>query len=84
MKNIKTMTKSINIYREGHHPIFGDGVIEVSLEDEAGGFFLMIKSNEMSEELRIDYDELKQVLIVADSLMSQDAVTSLEEEKDES
>lgn len=48
------------IHRQGENPIFGEQVITIALEDEAGGPFFVVESNQPSGDgLRIDDDELE-------------------------
>lgn len=48
------------IHRQGDNPIFGEQVITIALEDEAGGPFFVVESNQESGDgLRIDDDELE-------------------------
>lgn len=48
------------IHRQGDNPIFGEQVITIALEDEAGGPFFVVESNQASGDgLRIDDDELE-------------------------
>jgi len=49
-----------SIHRQGDNPIFGEQVITIALEDEAGGPFFVVESNQPSGDgLRIDDDELE-------------------------
>ena len=68
-KYIKTIL-SVAIHHPVLHPIFGEGVTKVSIEDEAGGFFLRIKQEEM--EIRMDMEELEEVVKAARVLIKQE------------
>jgi hypothetical protein len=47
------------IHRQGDNPIFGEQVITIAIEDETGGPFFVVESNQASGDgLRIDDDEL--------------------------
>jgi len=59
------------VHWETENPIYGERVIHVSLEDEAGGPFFVLKSlDEADKELRIDQDEMKVVFDAAQQLLS--------------
>lgn len=48
------------IHRQGSNPILGEQVITIAIEDEAGGPFFVVESNQASGDgLRIDDDELE-------------------------
>lgn len=56
-----TVTK-LTVHRERDNPIFGDSVIELSLEDEGGGIFLTMQQqpNDFGPggTLRLDFEEI--------------------------
>lgn len=56
----------LSVYRKGDHPLFGDSVTVVELDDEAGGIFFKIKQdpNDFGPggELRFDFDEMEQLI----------------------
>ena len=64
---IKVTPIAVSIHRENEHPLFGEGVIHLKLEDEAGGFFFTVSQEEGS--MRIDYDAIKQLAIAAKFLL---------------
>jgi len=59
------------VHCEGKNPIYSERVIHVSIEDEAGGPFIVLKSldQEMGKELRIDPDEMEIVFKAARQLL---------------
>lgn len=67
---MRTVT-AVAIHSESENPIFGESVITVSLEDEAGGFFLKLTSNENNEAIRIELEELREVYEAAKWLIEQ-------------
>jgi hypothetical protein len=67
MSSLKMTPIAVSIHRENEHPLFGEGVIHLKLEDEAGGFFFTVSQEECS--MRIDYDEIKQLVIAAKFLL---------------
>lgn len=65
-----------HVYRVGDNPIFGESVTELSIEDEAGGPFLMIRQHENDfgpgGTLRINFDEIP-TLLEAIALLTKEA-----------
>lgn len=62
---------TVSVHRKGDNPIFGENVIHVSVEDEGGGPFIVLDSNEGKEDgLRIDMDELEAATAAARQLIS--------------
>ena len=57
----KTFVERVNLYKEGDNPIFGNSVISVTVDDEAGGPFLCIKqcNDDFRGEMRLDFDEIQ-------------------------
>ncbi|MDT4874339.1 hypothetical protein FQZ97_1096330 [compost metagenome] len=70
---IKTMIRSISIYHEGESPIFGELTTTVSLDDEAGGMFLVIEGKE-GQRVCLDPEEIDHVFNAAKSLFAQAGV----------
>jgi hypothetical protein len=73
MKYVTTILK-VAVHNETENPAFGEGNTYVSIEDEAGGPFLIIEQD--SDEhgtviLRIDYEELLAVVEASKMLMHQ-------------
>jgi hypothetical protein len=61
----------VSVHRKGDNPIFGENVINVSVEDEGGGPFIVLDSNEGKEDgLRIDMDELEAATSAARKLLA--------------
>jgi hypothetical protein len=68
------------IHRETENPVFGEGNTYVSVDDEAGGPFLLIEQKDDDTKngtVRIDYEEFLKVAEAAKMLMHQ---TSIEKE----
>jgi len=68
-----TTTITVSIHPEGENPIYGDRATHVSVEDEAGGGFLVIKQHGDSHEpgtVRLDPEELDAVAAAAKELIS--------------
>lgn len=63
---------SISIHRKGDHPLFGESVTKIELEDDAGGIFFTIKQdpNDFGPGgiLRFDFDEVQKLIQVIDTL----------------
>lgn len=64
----KTVTE-ITVHLKADNPIFGESVTKVALEDEAGGFFIILSQNEKNE-LRFDLEELDLVVDAARELIT--------------
>jgi len=66
--------KVVVVHREGVNPVFGEGVIEVCLDDEGGGPFILLKQDvdnmPDTQVIRADLDELRRCLIVAEQMIS--------------
>lgn len=76
MKFLTTITK-VSIHPVGDNPLFGEGATHVSLEDEAGGPFIIIEQIHDNIEpgiIRVDMDELTQIVDAAKMLMAQPGV----------
>lgn len=67
MSKIKMTPIAVSIHREEHHPLFGEGVIHLKLEDDAGGYFFSVSQDDVS--FKIDFDEIKQLVIAARFLL---------------
>ena len=74
MSTYKTTILRVAVHREEENPIFGEGNTYVSVDDEAGGPFLVIEQeNELSTPgaMRLDYEEFLAVAEAAKMLMHQ-------------
>lgn len=61
----------VSVHRTGDNPVYGEGAIKVTVEDEGGGPFIVLESNDgMEDGLRIDMDELEAVTAAARKLIS--------------
>ena len=58
---LKITPIAVSIHRESEHPLYGEGVIHLKLEDEAGGFFFEVSQE--GQAFRVDFEELKQLEI---------------------
>ena len=72
MTQYLTTPISVAVHLKAHSPIFGDQVTTVTVDDEAGGPFLVIKQSTDSgmAELRMDMEELEAVVVAARSLIA--------------
>lgn len=59
---------SVSIHREEAHPIYSEGSILVSLQDEGGGYFFQLAQD--SDKISIELDELKKCISAAEFLLS--------------
>lgn len=58
------------VHWETENPIYGERVIHVMIDDEAGGPFIVLKSLDgIDKELRIDPDEMEIVFKAAQQLL---------------
>jgi hypothetical protein len=74
MKKLSSTILMISIHPEKTNPVYGEGSIHVSIDDEGGGPFIKISQSddEISEGVvRLDFEELQMVYEVATSLISQ-------------
>lgn len=61
----------VSVHLKGDNPVCGEGAIKVTVEDEGGGPFIVLESNEGNEDgLRIDMDQLEAVTAAARKLIS--------------
>jgi len=74
MNEFKTTILQVAVHREDANPIFGEGNTYVSVDDEAGGPFLVIEQHENQSKngtVRFDYEEFLAVAEAAKMLMHQ-------------
>ena len=68
----KLITEVNVIHNKTENPIFGESITSLKLEDEGGGPFLVISQNwAENKELRLDMDELLDIVEAAKELFSQ-------------
>jgi len=82
---IKTTTIAVSVHQDNESPIFGKGCTHIRVEDEAGGPFLNIyqpANLEPDDGLRLDMDELEEILKVSRRLMSEHQVVTLPSNND--
>ena len=61
----------VSVHRKGDNPVNGERAIKVTVEDEGGGPFIVLESNEgMEDGLRIDMDELEAATAAARKLIA--------------
>ena len=59
------------VHRKGDNPVYSERVIKVTVDDEGGGPFIVLESNEgMEDGLRIDMDELEAATSAARQLIA--------------
>ena len=75
MSNYKTTIMQVSIHHESVNPVFGHGNTYVSVDDEAGGPFLVIEQHDddggEARKLRFEYEEFAAVAEAAKMLMHQ-------------
>ena len=57
----KTFVERVNLYKEGDNPVFGDSVTTVTINDDAGGPYLILAQSRdhSSGELHLDFEEVE-------------------------
>ena len=70
---MKITTTQLTIHPHNVNPIYGDMATQVSLDDEAGGYFVRItQNNEHNNGIRLDFDEV-QYLVQAIEMLKEGA-----------
>ena len=71
MRKITPM--SVSIHPSDEHPVFGVGVLHLTLEDDAGGYFFTLKQicTDQHEEqtIRVELEELKLCVKAGEKLL---------------
>lgn len=69
----RTITQ-ITLHHAGDSPVFGNSCTTVTLDDESGGWFLRIEqeSDQHMGSIRVELDELRELLKIAEQLMAQE------------
>ena len=78
MTKFATTTLKVAVHREDVNPVFGEGVTYVSVDDEAGGPFLVIEQEDGS--IRLDYEEFVAVAEAVKTLMHQMYIEQADQE----
>ena len=61
----------VSVHHRGDNPVYSERAIKVTVDDEGGGPFIVLDSNEgMKDGLRIDMDELDAVTAAARKLIA--------------
>lgn len=73
-----TITK-MAIHPTSSNPIFGEETIHIEVTDEAGGpFFVISQCNDINDgQIRLDFEELDEIIRVANILKNQHAFLEL-------
>ncbi len=69
----KTVPLKYSMFYEKDNPVFGESATHISIDDDAGGGYIVLEQfpDDGPQKLRLDIDELKQILSVANKLMSE-------------
>ena len=69
----KTVPLKYSMFYEKDNPVFGESATHISIDDEVGGSYIVLEQfpDDGQQKLRLDIDELKQILSVANKLMSE-------------
>jgi hypothetical protein len=69
MEKIIASPVKISLHKQNFNPVYGEGVLQVSLEDEGGGTYLKIEQlNDVLNYITIDFNELEALLEAAKML----------------
>lgn len=60
---------AIAVHLSSDNPVFGESVIEVALDDEAAGPFIVLRQPGTVSEIKLDYDQLLLVVDAAKMLI---------------
>ena len=83
MTKYATTTLKVAVHREDVNPVFGESVTFVSVDDEAGGPFLVIEQHDdvaRTGAVRFDYEEFLAVAEAAKTLMHQMYIEQADQE----
>ena len=75
--NYVTTILKVAVHRDTENPVFGEGNTYVSIDDEAGGPFIVIEQdmsdfhNQHENKIRLDFQELEEITKAAKMLMHQ-------------
>ena len=65
-------TLKVSIHRKGTNPVFDENSVHVSVEDESGGPFIVIESEQCGDNgLRIGMEELEAATVAARKLFNE-------------
>jgi hypothetical protein len=60
---------AISIHQEGESPVYSDGHIHVSLDDEAAGCYIVISQDD--QKIRVNPEEIPMIVDAAKRLLNQ-------------
>lgn len=66
--SLKMTPIAVAIHRDTEHPLFGEGVIHLKLEDDAGGYYFIVSQEGV--EFKIDFEEIKQLVVAGKFLLN--------------
>lgn len=72
MSNLKSIPITYSIYRGNDNPVFGESVTLVSVDDEAGGAFIILRQladDIQPGQVRLDIDELELIYKTAKKML---------------
>lgn len=69
----KTVPLKYSMFYEKDNPVFGESATHISIDDEAGGGYIVLEqfSDDGTQKLRLNLNELKELLRIANKLMSE-------------
>jgi len=74
MANYTTTTTEVTVHRVGENPVYGESATRVRLDDEAGGFFIVLEQcreigNDGEQRIRVDPEELELIAQTAREML---------------
>ena len=69
----KTVPLKYSMFYEKDNPVFGESATHISIEDEAGGGYIVLEQfpDDGPQKLKFDLPELEELLRIANKLMSE-------------
>lgn len=59
---------TLAIHKESESPIYSEGVLQIALQDDGGGYYFLLTQD--SDKINIELDELKKCVAAAEFLLS--------------
>lgn len=69
----KTVPLKYSMFYEKDNPVFGESATHISIDDEAGGCYIVLEQfpDDGPQKLKLDLPELEELLGIANKLMSE-------------
>ena len=69
MNNYESLPLATTIFHKNSHPIFGEVTVQVSIDDNAGGPFVVIKQMSDNCKIELDMEQLELIVVEARKLV---------------